>query len=46
MQASDSVYEKTDLAVLEKFREIVGSGLSRVAIFTHPYPDPDWRRRP
>lgn len=41
MQASDSVYDKTDLAVLEKFREIVGSGLSRVAIFTHPYPDPD-----
>lgn len=41
MQASDSVYEKADLVVLEKFKEIMDSGLSRVAIFTHPHPDPD-----
>jgi nanoRNase/pAp phosphatase (c-di-AMP/oligoRNAs hydrolase) len=41
MQLSDSAYEKADLAVLEKFRELVDARPSRVAIFTHPHPDPD-----
>lgn len=41
MQVMESVHDKTDLIVLEKFREIVTAGHSRVAIFTHPHPDPD-----
>lgn len=35
------VVERLDASVLEKFQEIVRSNPSRVAIFTHPYPDPD-----
>jgi nanoRNase/pAp phosphatase (c-di-AMP/oligoRNAs hydrolase) len=41
MQVSESVQDRADLAVLDKFREIVQSGHKRVAIFTHPHPDPD-----
>jgi len=35
------VVERLDASVLEKFQQIVRSNPSRVAIFTHPYPDPD-----
>jgi len=41
MQLTESAFEKADLAVLEKFREIFNSSHSRAAIFTHPHPDPD-----
>lgn len=33
--------EKLDSIVFEKFKDIVKSSPSKVAIFTHPYPDPD-----
>lgn len=38
---ADLASEKLDILVLEKFRELIGNNNSRVAIFTHPYPDPD-----
>lgn len=33
--------EKLDFLVLEKFQDLIKSNPSKVAIFTHPYPDPD-----
>lgn len=33
--------EKLDSIVLEKFQDLIKSSPSKVAIFTHPYPDPD-----
>lgn len=33
--------EKSDLSVLKLFEDIVKKAHPRVAIFTHPYPDPD-----
>lgn len=38
---SESTSEKQDLSVLEKFRDLAKSSKDRIAIFTHPYPDPD-----
>lgn len=38
---ADLACEKLDVLVLDKFRELVANKNSRVAIFTHPYPDPD-----
>jgi len=41
MPSFESAADKADLAVLDRFRELIEAGQSRVAIFTHPYPDPD-----
>jgi len=41
MQPFEPVQDRADLAVLERFRDLVKSGPKRVAIFTHPHPDPD-----
>lgn len=38
MQVPESAQDRADL---DRFREIVKGGQKRVAIFTHPYPDPD-----
>lgn len=37
---SDLTSEKQDFSVFEKFRESL-KNIERIAIFTHPYPDPD-----
>lgn len=41
MQALEQVQDRADIAVLDRFRDIIKVGHKRVAIFTHPYPDPD-----
>jgi nanoRNase/pAp phosphatase (c-di-AMP/oligoRNAs hydrolase) len=41
MQPFEPAQERADLSVLEKFRALVRTGQKRVAIFTHPHPDPD-----
>lgn len=37
---SESASEQ-DLVVLDKFQELLKNSVEKVAIFTHPYPDPD-----
>ena len=41
MNLPESALERADLVVLNKFQEIVGAKHKRIAIFTHPHPDPD-----
>lgn len=41
MQQPESALDRADLVVLDKFKEIVDARHKRVAIFTHPHPDPD-----
>ena len=34
-------FEDADCCLLDKFKQLVSTNVSRAAIFTHPYPDPD-----